>query len=305
MKIQILVNPPEEVITSSAVRLDTAWKLFMPDHIGDLPNEWKRENELFKQWLWTRLSMDLGFLKVDREKIVDIIAPQMTEEGKEFIVRICSFWADDVRMMSIGTGSSGEYEQGENLWLPPVVNIMDSSGPTPAIRKMAEKYGGGTFIPLSPVLGYDRTYITTYVIHPGRTYSRFHSHATIDEIYMVLSGSGSIRIGGHTTKIATGDLVSKPTGPDLPTQFLADNAEKLHILDIEITPEAEKNSKEIVSYPDHHELYLAGEGWGILMPSDCAMDTEDGSKNYEKGYRRHPDGSWEPADIPGFETRES
>ena len=45
------------------------------------------------------------------------------------------------------------------------------------------------------------------------------------------------------------------------------------------------------------------EGWNIMIPDEAIHGVEDSMKNYEVGYFRHIDGSWEPRDLPGFPKR--
>ena len=45
------------------------------------------------------------------------------------------------------------------------------------------------------------------------------------------------------------------------------------------------------------------EGWNIMIPDEAIHGVEDSMKNYEVGYFRHIDGSWEPRDVPGFPKR--
>ena len=46
--------------------------------------------------------------------------------------------------------------------------------------------------------------------------------------------------------ISQGDLISKPLGPDVPTQLLADRGVPLRILDTEIWPDSTRTAKDVV-----------------------------------------------------------
>lgn len=304
MSIVILIDPPKDVRPEGAIRADVAWKLFLPDLMGDVPTEWKKDHEFFKHWLWSMLSRKLGFLYEGSEKEVSVITPEMTPAGREFILRTCSFWSNEVYAISGAGGKFDLSQKGENLWIAPVVNVLNVPGESAMLSKLATTHHQAFHSLLSPLLGSGRTNIRTYTIPVGGTFARFHSHTAREELYLVLKGKGSVRIADHKASIQEGDLVSKPTGPDIPTQLLADKGEILRILDIEVWPDAEKNSKDLVHYADHRELDLFGEGWNFMIPSDNIASEEDSMANYDAGYVRHSDGTWEPKDVPGFKKRE-
>lgn len=304
MSIKILINPPKSIRPEGAIRADVGWKLFMPGEMGEMPKDWTKSNESFKRWLWNALSMKLGFLKPGREDDVYILTPGLSQEAVDLMVRTCSFWSNEVYAIESKDGVMDIEDRGDNLWTPPIVNILDAPGSSPAIRRLTSEEGGFIHSFLSPVLGSGRSNARTYTIAPDNTFSRFHSHTAREELYFVLKGRGSVRIAGHKSEIKEGDLISKPTGPDIPTQLIADMGEELKILDIEIWPDPEKNSKDVIHYTDHRELDLSGEGWDLTIPSDNIMSSEDSLGNYNSGYERLADGSWKPKDLPGMKKRE-
>ena len=303
MPVKILINAPENSLPEDTIRADVAWKLFLPDNHGDIPGLGKGRIEPIRHWLWWELSRKLGFLHPAPESMVYIAAPALTEAGMEFLVRTCSLWTNEVYAIN-GDGEFDLEETGKNLWTAPVVNIHDSYEGHSALGKLTEKTDEGEHTFFSPVLGASKAFIRKYTIKEGETYSRYHSHTAREELYLVMKGTGTIRIAGHSVQIREGDLVSKPTGPDISTQFLADRGEQLQILDIEIWQDDERKTKDLVHYPDHAELDLFGEGWNLMIPSDAIMGFEDAMNNYQTGYRRKIDGSWESKDIPGLKKRE-
>lgn len=302
MSIRILIDPPKDVRPEGAIRADVAWKLFMPDTMGDVPEEWRNNSEWFKRWLWNALSRKLGFLHPQSTEVY-ILTPELTPAAREFIVRTCSFWTNQVYVVERVNGVMDLEQTGENLWIAPIVNAFNVPDDSAILNKIAGTHDGVFHSLLSPLLGSGRTNIRTYSLAQGRTFARFHSHTSREELYLVLGGKGSIRIADHTIEIKEGDLVAKPTGPDIPTQLLADRGTELKILDIEVWPDPEKNSKDVVHYPDHRELDLFGEGWDIMIPSDSIMGVEDSMHNYDTGYERHLDGSWTPKEFPATRRR--
>ncbi|MCL5889471.1 MAG: cupin domain-containing protein [Candidatus Thermoplasmatota archaeon] len=305
MTIIIIEGPPKEMIPEKSIRADVAWQLFLPEHIGDIPAIGNERTEPIRHWLWWELSKRQGFMKEEKLSPAYIIAPPLTREGKEFLIRTSSLWANKVHLVEANGKNVGINSTGENLWIPPVVNVKEKPLAHSALSRLTE-HGEGEEMDthFSPILGAGKSYVRAYTIEKNGTYARFHSHTAREELYLVLNGKGTIRIGDHNVLIKEGDLVAKPTGPDISTQFLANMGETMRILDIEIWPEDEKTSKDAVLYPDHEELDLFGQGWHYTVPSVAIMDFLDSMSHYGTGYRRKADGSWEPKDIPGHKKRE-
>lgn len=303
MAVKILIDPPKNVRPEGAIRADVGWKLYLPESMGDMPEPDTERIEPFRHWLWWELSRRLGYLRKELPGYVYILTPPLTGAGEDFLVRTCSFWSDEVYTVKPGEGGYDISVDGENVWKAPVVNLNESYGKDSAVGKLSQQTDNGDHSPLSYVLGATKSFIRTYSIKPGKTFARFHSHTAREEFYLVLKGYGSARIGNHKVGIKEGDLISKALGPDLSSQFLADKGEELRIMDVEIWPNDERNSKDLVHYPDHGELDLFGKGWDLMIPDEAIKTTDDAMSNYDKGYRRKLDGSWEPRDIPGFEKR--
>ncbi len=282
--------------SGNVIRVDTAWDLFLPGSKGDLNADSIADVEMLKNWLWRQLGRKLGYLKRRDGTKVTVVLPEISKAGLEFIVRTCSFWSDEIYMEEKGN-------RKKNLWIAPVLNVFDIPGKSDSLSKLASWHHNAFHSLLSPILGSAKSNIRTYLIPSGMTFARFHSHTSREEFYLVLEGKGSARISDHKVSIQKGDLISKPTGPDLSTQLLADLGDDLRILDVEIWPDIDKRSKDLVHYPDHGELDLFGEGWNMMVPDEAIMSFEDSMGNYETGYVRHLDGSWDPKEIPGFPIR--
>lgn len=304
MSVRIIVDPPKSVRPEGAIRADVAWKLYLPENMGGIPGFGEGRTEPMGNWLWWELSRKLGFLHRSQDEPVYVLTPPLTPEGREFIVRICSMWSDEVYVLNADGREIDIEKAGDNSWIPPVVNVSGKPGNGTALGKLTEENGDELDTFYSPLLGYAKSFVRAYTIPPGETYARFHSHTAREELYLVLQGKGTVRLAGHSVPVSEGDLVAKPTGPDLSSQLLADRGESMRILDIEIWPSRDKIAKDVVHYPDHAELDLFGEGWNFMMPDEALYDFRDAMENYSTGYRRKLDGSWEPRDVPGFRKRE-
>ena len=56
MAVVIIEDPPKDMRPEKAIRADVAWKLFLPDHMGDIPAIGKGKIEPIRHWLWWELS---------------------------------------------------------------------------------------------------------------------------------------------------------------------------------------------------------------------------------------------------------
>jgi uncharacterized cupin superfamily protein len=296
--INLVIASKKVKVEGQPIRVDLAWDLFLPSSDGDLPEGKVQDIDMLKNWLWRQLGRKLGYLKNDKSIPVTVLLPKLTKAGLDFVVRTCSFWSDEIYLLPESKGTARK-----NLWTAPVVNVFDVPGKSDSLSKLTSLHHRTMHSLLSPILGSGKSNIRTYLIPPGMTFARFHSHTSREEFYLVLEGKGNVRIGGHKLEVKKGDLISKPTGPDLATQFLADLGKDLRILDVEVWPDIDKRSKDLVHYPDHGELDLFGEGWNMMIPDEAIHGVEDSMKNYEVGYFRHIDGSWEPREMPGFTIR--
>ena len=73
---------------------------------------------------------------------------------------------------------------------------------------------------------------------------------------------------------------------------------------MEIWPDREFRTKDIVCYPDQREILWRGEGWRGAQVVSSLGSNDDLIRHYDDGYVRDDDGSWRPADIPGTNPRD-
>jgi len=90
-------------------------------------------------------------------------------------------------------------------------------------------------------LGYNIT-----AVPPGKAAFPFHSHRVNEEMFMVLQGTGELRIGAEKFGIRRGDIIAcPPGGPETAHQIRNTGTEELRYLAVStlMTP-------EIAEYPD-------------------------------------------------------
>ncbi len=278
------------------VRVDLAWELFYPGSSGKLPDAGSPNHYAFANWLWTTLSMRSGFMRKDTADEISVRIPELDEAALKFLVRILSMWSDEVFMIDHGKKSG-------NLWTFPVSSLTSNESLDAAEERFSVTENDARFRSLMPLLGPGRVFATVEALEEGAVSARLHSHSALDEYYIVLEGTATLRMNGKTRTVSKGDMISKQGGPDLTSQIIADRGSPVRILDIEVWPNSSRMSKDVVFYPDHNELYLRGAGWHSVIPESASISPSDFERNYESGYARRDDGSWEPRDIPGYRKR--
>jgi uncharacterized cupin superfamily protein len=104
---------------------------------------------------------------------------------------------------------------------------------------------------LGGAAGSERIYVNIDYVKPGAKSVKYHSHSKQEEFFLILEGSGTLRMNEKETPVTKGDFVAKPAGKEIAHQFINDGTEALQILDCGLN---EKD--EIVTYPDDEVILL-------------------------------------------------
>jgi len=115
------------------------------------------------------------------------------------------------------------------------------------ITKMKTKY-------LGAFAGSERIYVNIDYVKPGAMSVKYHSHSLQEEFFLILAGSGSVRIQGEILPVNQGDFFAKPAGKGIAHQFINDGNEVLEILDCGVS---DKN--DIIEYPDQDILFVKNQ----------------------------------------------
>jgi uncharacterized cupin superfamily protein len=269
-----------------AIRGDRAWTFFCGSKFSPEGGEGIWE---FANWLWNELAKEAGNLNQDSKGPVTISIPRLEPAALDFVVRVVSFWATDVRERIGRTLSS-------NLWRAPLVNLFNDKARNGSEKRFVREFDsdGSTELNLMPLLGLGRAFFSLQVIENGGVTARMHSHSAVDEYYLILEGKGTLRYNGRAIKVEKGDIIGKPSGPDAATHLLANRGERLRILDMEVWHERFTGSgttaKDLVYWPDYAEAQMRGPGWGALLAKDAIMTTADLERHWSDAYRRTKDG---------------
>ncbi len=115
------------------------------------------------------------------------------------------------------------------------------------------------------------------VLPPGKVAWPLHAHYVNEEMFFVIEGTGSLRLGGETHPIRAGDVIAVPPGPETAHQILNDGAIDLKYLAVSTMEEP-----DIVECPDSGKIgIMAGSPPGgdkgartltLYLPKDQAVD---------------------------------
>lgn len=129
----------------------------------------------------------------------------------------------------------------------PLLNIADL---------LLEERGHGTqFLVkcgrIAPMIGLTGLGCLLHVVPPGKRAFPFHAHHVIDEMFVVLSGTGEYRFGDRTYPVRAGDVLAAPAGESA-HQLINTGSEELRYLGI-----STMGSCDIVEYPDSGKFSVA------------------------------------------------
>lgn len=89
------------------------------------------------------------------------------------------------------------------------------------------------------------------ILAPGKRVCPYHLHHAQEEMFVVLEGSGTLRVAGEMLPLKAGDVVFIPPGPEYPHQIINTSDAPLKYLSVSTT-----ETPEICEYPDSGK-YLA------------------------------------------------
>jgi uncharacterized cupin superfamily protein len=113
-------------------------------------------------------------------------------------------------------------------------------------------------------------------VPPGKRSCPYHFHHAQEEMFVVLSGSGTLRVAGEMLPLRTGDVVFIPPGPEYPHQIINSSDAPLTYLSV-----STRETPEVVEYPDSGK-YLAmarsvgAAGFDAIQRTAASLDYWDG-----------------------------
>jgi uncharacterized cupin superfamily protein len=114
------------------------------------------------------------------------------------------------------------------------------------------------------------------ILAPGKRGCPYHLHHAQEEMFIVIEGSGTLRVAGEMLPLKPGDVVFIPAGPDYPHQIINTSDAPLKYLSI-----STMETPEICEYPDSGK-YLAEGSLKSGAPFDV-IDRKGESLDYWDG----------------------
>ena len=150
---------------------------------------------------------------------------------------------------------------------------MSEAAPTINLADAPMKPGGngGKFVHrgcrLGPRLGLQTLGCGLYVLPPGKRAFPYHAHSLIEEMFVVLEGSGTLRHDGQEYPIRAGDVIASPVGK--PHQIVNTSDAELKYLAISSNALA-----DVVLYPDSNKVQAVSAAfpktlWHVTKLSDA------------------------------------
>jgi uncharacterized cupin superfamily protein len=103
------------------------------------------------------------------------------------------------------------------------------------------------------------------IVAPGKRSCPYHLHHAQEEMFVVLEGTGALRVAGEMLPIRAGDVIFIPAGPEYPHQLVNTSGEPLKYLSI-----STMEVPEICEYPDSGKYLAEGS-----LDSDTPFEVID------------------------------
>ncbi|MEJ7670970.1 MAG: cupin domain-containing protein [Casimicrobiaceae bacterium] len=114
------------------------------------------------------------------------------------------------------------------------------------------------------------------IVAPGMRACPYHFHYAQEEMFVILEGTGTLRVADEMLPLRAGDVAFIPPGPEYPHQIINTSDAPLRYLSI-----STRDTPEIVEYPDSRK-YLATVSSGDARSFD-ALQRLDNNLDYWDG----------------------
>lgn len=92
-------------------------------------------------------------------------------------------------------------------------------------------------------------------VAPGMRSCPYHFHYAQEEMFIILEGSGTLRVAGEMLPIVSGDVIFIPPGPEYPHQIINTSDAPLKYLSV-----STREQPELVMYPDSGKYQAMARG---------------------------------------------
>lgn len=91
------------------------------------------------------------------------------------------------------------------------------------------------------------------VLAPGQQGCPYHFHHAQEEMFVILEGSGTLRVAGERVPIRAGDVIFIPPGPEYPHHIINTSDAPMRYLSI-----STQERPEVCEYPDSDKVSVQG-----------------------------------------------
>ncbi len=161
----------------------------------------------------------------------------------------------------------------------PVINIHQQQ--THEFAPENSSRFGANMARMTSALGLEGIGCKFVTVQPGKRAYPFHNHLANDELFVILEGSGTYRLGDQEYSLAADDLCAAPRGgPDTAHQIINTGDAPLRYLAI-----STRNDPEIVEYPDSDKFaaIAIGSGSGFVDAHLRFIGRKENSMDYFEG----------------------
>lgn len=96
-----------------------------------------------------------------------------------------------------------------------------------------------------------KLFVTFYTLPPGKTNFPYHYHTGMEEVYYIISGTGTLKTPVGNKEVSEGDVIVFPANENGAHQLTNTSNEPLVYLDVDT-----KSSPEVVFYPDKGDFRI-------------------------------------------------
>ncbi len=109
------------------------------------------------------------------------------------------------------------------------------------------------------------------VLPPGKRSCPYHFHHAEEELFIVLEGTGTLRVAGELLPVKAGDVIFIPVGPEYPHQLINSSSAPLEYLSI-----STKEPIELCEYPDSGKLGTFSAALDVINRRGESLDYWEG-----------------------------
>ncbi len=99
--------------------------------------------------------------------------------------------------------------------------------------------------PVAPLIGAEKLGYAVIRLKPGKRAWPYHSHHVIEEMFYVVSGTGTLRHAGEEFPVRQGDFICSPADPEQPHQIINTSDDELVYIAL-----SNELQTDVMLYPD-------------------------------------------------------